>query len=156
MIADLEALNEYLQSPPNLTIERVLDVAALRAYCRVLAVGFGQPSPAAALAWLDWLTAVGLEAGTTLRHFLGRLNGNPVATASLFFGAGVAGIHNVATLPEWRRQGIGSAMTRAALRDARATGHRTATLHASDLGYSIYRRLGFQESCKIGRYMWMD
>jgi hypothetical protein len=47
-------------------------------------------------------------------------------------------------------------MTLAVLRNARAAGHRTAVLHASDLGYNIYRRLGFREVCKIGRFVWMN
>ena len=42
----------------------------------------------------------------------------------LVFGAGVAAVHWVVTLPEMRHLGIGTAMTLAALREARTIGYR--------------------------------
>ena len=60
----------------------------------------------------------------------------------------------VATLPEARRQGLGTALTLAPLRDARALGYRFATLQASKMGVGVYRRLGFWEQFKVGMYAW--
>jgi predicted acetyltransferase len=67
----------------------------------------------------------------------------------------VAGIYNVGTVPEARGKGIGAAMTLAPLLEARARGYRIAILHASDFGYNVYRRLGFQEYCKMHIFAWM-
>jgi ribosomal protein S18 acetylase RimI-like enzyme len=88
------------------------------------------------------------------RYYLGYLDGKPVATVLLFFGAGVAAVHWVVTLPEVRYQGIGTAMTLAALREARAAGYRVAILTASSYGERIYRRIGFRSYCTISKYSW--
>ena len=98
----------------------------------------------------DLFAGLGFE--LPLRSYLGVLDGKPVATSQLFLGVGVAGIYVVATLPEARRQGIGSALTLAPLLDARAMGFRIGILHASPMGLSMYRRLGFQEYCRMGHY----
>ena len=48
----------------------------------------------------------------------------------------------MATIPQYRRQGIAAALTAAALRVAREAGAVQAFLDASD-GKSVYTRLGF-------------
>jgi predicted N-acetyltransferase YhbS len=82
------------------------------------------------------------------------LNGRPVATSQLFLSAGVAGIYNVTCLPEARGQGIGAAITLAPSLAARGMGYRVAILQASDLGYPVYRRLGFQDFGERSIYLW--
>jgi predicted acetyltransferase len=77
-----------------------------------------------------------------------------VATATLVPSTGVAGIYNVATLPEARGQGIGAAMTATVLRAGRDLGCHTAILIASELGEPVYRRVGFEECCRVGEYVW--
>jgi ribosomal protein S18 acetylase RimI-like enzyme len=70
----------------------------------------------------------------------------------LFDGAGVAGIYNVCTVPEARGRGIGRAVTAAALEDAVARGLRLAVLGSSELGYPVYRRLGFRDVSRLRSY----
>src|SRR5262249_8071360 len=57
------------------------------------------------------------------------------------------------TDPEWRRRGIGHAMTAAALRGARERGVRRACLDATDAGRRIYSRLGFEAVTKMTRFL---
>ena len=45
-------------------------------------------------------------------------------------------------------------MTLAALREAKDLGHIIGVLTSSEMGYSVYRRLGFAEHCRIGFYKW--
>ncbi len=149
MAVDLLALNEGLPAPPDLTVEQVADVATLKQWCRC----FEWPDFVEA-AWLDLLTSIGLGAQSPLRYYLGRLKGEPAAASLLFLGAGVAGIYNVATLPEARRQGVGTATTLAPLREARALGYRVGILQSSEMGFSVYHKVGFREYCKISTYVW--
>ena len=153
MAADLGTLPATLETPPGLVIDRVRDEQDLAIWTRTLAAGFGEGEREA--AWTgEMYRRIGLGDEQPWRHYLGRLNSVPVATASLFLGAGVAGIYFVFTIEKARRQGIGAAITHAALRDAYALGYQIGVLGASELGYSVYQRLGFQECCRIGIYEW--
>jgi len=153
MAVDLLMLNEDLQTPPGLIIEQVSDVETLKQWYEVFAVGFGMPDFVES-AWLDLFVSVGLGAQLPLRHYVGWLNGEAVGTSSLLLAAGVAGIYNVATMPEARRQGIGAALTSTPLREARALGYRVGILQSSEMGFRVYHKIGFREYCKIGMYVW--
>jgi GNAT superfamily N-acetyltransferase len=102
-------------------------------------------------AFYDLISHVGLD---TLQAYLGWLDEAPVATSLQVLAAGVAGIYNVATIPEARRQGIGAAMTAYPLREAQALGYQVGILGASELGAEVYRSLGFREYCRIDQYVW--
>lgn len=153
MAADLSRLPAEIAAPPGFIVERVRDQAALDIWAHTLGLGFGEGQREA--AWVgDMYQRTGLGDDVPWRHYLGRLDRAPVATASLFLGAGVAGIYFVFTAEAARRKGIGGAITHAALRDALALGYHTGVLGASELGRSVYARLGFQECCRIGIYEW--
>ncbi|MEU0550445.1 GNAT family N-acetyltransferase [Micromonospora sp. NPDC005979] len=82
--------------------------------------------------------------GTVIR-LAGRLaDGRIVGTAVAWLSHGLVTLYFVGTQPEQRRQGIGAAMTRAALDLARERGAHTAALTSSPVGEGIYRRLGFR------------
>ena len=134
-------------------VEPVCDAERLGTWSRVLCQAFGAPQNFGD-AFADLAAAVGLGPSSPFRHFLGRCEGEPVATCSLFLGAGVAGIYDVGTLPERRHRGFGAAITRAAIAAAAADGYRVAILHSSDLGRNMYRSLGFEAVCAIGQYVW--
>jgi hypothetical protein len=153
MVIDLSAPPASPETPAELVIERVRDEHALAIWTRTLAAGFGEGEREA--AWTgEMYRRIGLGDQQPWRHYLAWLGSTPVATASLFLGAGVAGIYFVFTVEEARRQGIGAAITLRALRDAHQLGYRVGVLGASELGYSIYMWLGFQECCRIGIYEW--
>ena len=151
MALEIDRLPEDAPMPPGLTIETVRDERGLVDWVDVWLF----PLPADVRPFLlDPFRRRGLGDDLPWRFFVGRLGGEPVAISSIFVGEGVAAVHFVVTVPEVRRRGIGSAMTRHVLREARALGYRVAVLTASPLGIGSYRRLGFQEYCRIGRYEW--
>jgi GNAT superfamily N-acetyltransferase len=153
MAVDLQALQDSQPDPVGLTIEPVQDFETLKAWCQTFVTGIEFPADTVS-SFLDWYTHTCLEAHLPLRHYLGRLNGEAVATSSVFYASGVAGIYNVSTLPGARRRGIGAAMTLTALRAGRAAGYRAAILQATPRGAPIYRKLGFQAYCDISIYEW--
>ncbi len=153
MAADLRALDDDTKLSLDFIIERVDDLAGLRTWSEIFTTAFGQ-SESAAEATVAVETDLGIGDHPWRRLYVGSLCGEPVATAMLFLGAGVAGIHGVGTLPKVRRRGLGKAMTVTPLLEARAMGYRVGVLHASPLGVGVYRKLGFQEYCRLCRYVW--
>lgn len=154
MAVDLRALNEDVQAPTGLTIERVGDLETLKTWCHTLVSSFPMPDLITEPA-LDWFASIGFAAQAPVRSYLGRLNGEPVATSQLLLAAGVAGIYGVSTRPDARRQGLGTALTLAALREGRELGYRVGVLGATDEGaLSVYQKIGFREYCKMGIYVW--
>jgi len=153
MAVELQGLRP-LQLPAGLAISRVRTPDDLAAWVKTLGKGFGEGPKEA--EWVgEIFTTLGLE-HASWRHYLGRFDGEPVATATLFLGAGVAGIYFVFTVPEARQRGIGAALTVAPLLEARALGYRIGVLGASMMGEPVYRRLGFREYCRIELFEWRE
>ena len=146
MAADLQELNESAQTVDGLEVRVVADDEALRAWAHIFTLGYGMPS--------DWgpaiyNLAVRLGLGFPIRNYLGYWKSKLVATSCLFFGAGVAGIYSVSTLPEARGKGIGTSVTLEPLRKARELGYRIGVLQSSEMGYNVYKNLGFRHLCQI-------
>jgi ribosomal protein S18 acetylase RimI-like enzyme len=146
MAMDLQTLAEPRQTVDGLEVRPVSDDESLRIWAHVFTAGYGLPA--------DWEPSVyelerrlGLD--LPVRNYLGYWNGKPVATSLLFIGGGVAGIYNVATLREARGNGVGAALTHLPLEDAREMGYRIGVLQSSELGYNVYKKLGFRHLCQI-------
>ena len=61
----------------------------------------------------------------------------------------VAGIYDVATRPEYRRRGFGSALFKHLVNEAKQAKYESAVLVASAEGAGIYERAGFQKDCVV-------
>ncbi|MDU0199463.1 MULTISPECIES: GNAT family N-acetyltransferase [Paenibacillus] len=88
-----------------------------------------------------------------LRHFAGFLDGRPAGVVTAFQDGETIGIYNVATAGEYRRRGIGSALTAHAIREGQAAGGKLAVLQSSEMGVRVYRAMGFSEEVRIDFYM---
>ncbi|MBM3238718.1 GNAT family N-acetyltransferase [Candidatus Poribacteria bacterium] len=152
MAIDLSILKEDGPQPHNFTIRPVENNETLETWVRVAAKGFDIPASIHD-SIVDLERSVGAGPDVSPRRYIGYQNGVPVATSGMFIHSGVAAICWVATLPEARRQGIGAAMTRMPLIDARLKGYRVSTLVAMEMGHSVYKKLGFQDVCSISLYL---
>lgn len=157
MFADLRKMNEAVleQAPAGFTIEEVQDERDLADFKRVLIAGYGMPDLMAD-GWVQASRRAGIGK-TPWRMYLGRLNGEPVATNIILNSAGVAGVYGIATIPSMRGKGIGSAITLKPLLDARDEGYTYSVLFASDMAIHTYERIGFQLcDVRINRYLWRN
>lgn len=124
---------------PGLDVRPVEDAEAAAEWERVLVEGYPVPElqpfapgsllPAQALAAPGW------------RHWVGRLDGAPVATASAFVDERHVRVEFISALAECRGRGVGAAMTATA---TLADPSKAAVLIASDLSRGVYRRLGYR------------
>jgi GNAT superfamily N-acetyltransferase len=147
-----------ISAPPDtaahvrgLRIRPVTDAEALRTWMRTW--GCGAPDEVIE-RWHRVFSALPYGPDGALRMFIGTLADEPVATVYLHLTGPVATVHYVVTRHEFRRRGIGGAMTEFAVREARSADCRVAVLSASALGAGVYRRLGFREIGLVSNYVW--
>lgn len=140
MAVDLSAIASPFPPPPGMTIERVVDEEGVRLwgnFHRYLEHD-QRDEPRERL-----YISLGLDGDQPLRHYIARLGREPVGAFSLFLGREAAGINNVEVAPERQRRGVGTAITRAVLEEARRLGSRVGVLAPTPESRSMYEHLGF-------------
>ena len=103
-------------------------------------------------SWHAAFTAIGFAHDAPVRVYVGREDGRPVSSSFLVLGAGVAGVYGVHTDPAERGRGLGAALTRAPMREARDAGYEVAVLQAAPKAAPLYGRIGFRTVCEVGIY----
>lgn len=141
--------------PQDLVITEVENAESLRIKNNVERDGFESSMQAGEQYYKTYLYH-GFGPGKERRHFIGWLQGKPVAVSGLLFYGGVAGIYGVTTLPAARQQGLGAMMTIHALHEARKAGYPIAVLSSTPMSQGIYQRLGFTEYCQFQIYVRSD
>jgi GNAT superfamily N-acetyltransferase len=76
--------------------------------------------------------------------FLAYREGEPVATGLGFTSDQITGVWAIATVPAHRGQGFGTAITWAVVNAGREKGARATHLWATEMGYPVYRKMGFR------------
>jgi predicted GNAT family acetyltransferase len=105
----------------------------------VLSVAFGAPKGLLARFTADLMTM------PEVTWYVGRVDGSIVSTALGLSVDGATGIFNVATPPEHRGRGYGTALTARVAREGFAAGSEFAFLQSSEIGHAVYRQLGFRD-----------
>ena len=155
MVAELSKMNEAVlqQTPGGFFIREITSEAELYDFKKVFVETYEIPEWAGQ-AWVDATLKIGMGK-TPWRIFVGYLDDQPVATNMLFNGGGVASVYAVATVPSARGKGIGAAITLTPLLEAREDGYIYAVLFSTEMGKSVYQRIGFRMTdVRINRYLW--
>ncbi|HEX2622261.1 MAG TPA: GNAT family N-acetyltransferase [Phototrophicaceae bacterium] len=143
MVAQLPALT---LSPENssITVWQASALGDLIAASMIRRIAFRFPEGAALNYFNDmaesWLT------GDVARLYLARWQDDPpAAIGALIMGDGSPGVYVMATLPKWRRHGLGKAILARILADASAMPDRYSmiVLTASRFGFPLYQQMGF-------------
>jgi GNAT superfamily N-acetyltransferase len=85
--------------------------------------------------------------------WVGYRGAEPVTSAAVVIGAGVAGVYNVATIPGWQRHGFGEGVMRHALTEVqRQHGIEQTILQSTPAGYGLYERMGYRSVTRVAVY----
>lgn len=135
------ALTSLDEIPPQDSVAEIVEVTdpdEREAYSAVTASAFGWPP-----AVVEPVDRAALAADD-VRSFLGNVDGDPAASGLLVRSDDVAGVYSIGVVEEFRRRGIGEAMTRAVLRAGREAGCQVGVLQSSEMGHPLYERMGFE------------
>lgn len=149
MAVDLYRLRVDFPAPPGLTVTSLEESVRLSGNVHPF---LGPTRTARGRNLLEGVLLMVESRPRRMWHFLAWLDGAPVGSATVFLGAGVAGLYHVGTVPAARGRGIGKAVTLAALGQARDLGCRIAILHSSRQGEGMYRQLGFSEVGRVSHW----
>ncbi|MCW4018203.1 MAG: GNAT family N-acetyltransferase [Candidatus Bathyarchaeota archaeon] len=89
------------------------------------------------------------------QFYVGCIDGEPVGTCALFSSGGVGGIFDVGTLVDFRKRGVGAALTIHALKKSMEAGNIVHTLQAETGGGAerLYEKIGFKTEYKLQYYI---
>lgn len=152
MVIDLAGLAERVPVATDFRVERVHNEEQFGVWADINARGFGGGDyNAFRAAYLRH----GFGDDAQAIHFVGFAGDQPVTSSTLLIAGGSASAYNISTPTELRRQGYGSAITHATLLAARERGYRSSWIWSSDLGRSLYQKLGFViTDFGIREYQW--
>jgi GNAT superfamily N-acetyltransferase len=114
------------------------------------------PLPEPPLRPADIEVADGLEPGLAtylpesfaddpeVRVFSARVDHQPAGVSIAIRTGDVSGVYGVGTRPEFRRRGVGTALSWAAVNAGREWGCDTVVLQATAAGLQVYKRMGFR------------
>lgn len=80
----------------------------------------------------------------SIRHYLAYVQDDVAACATIMLNNGIAGVWNVGTLRNFRKQGVASALLFQALTTATLDGYPGSVLIASPMGRPLYEEMGYQ------------
>lgn len=135
----LPTLEDIPPSESVADISIVTDTDELDDFVEVFAEVFDAPYDL-----VKQVTPATLLTDDTIHLFIGRVDGKVVACGRLVQTGDVAGVYAIGVTEEFRRHGIGRAMTWAVLRVGREAGCEVGALQSSEMAYPLYEQMGFE------------
>lgn len=133
-LSDLSA-----EMPAHLELAPVTHPDQLETVAIATADGFGAP-----VEFTRHMAPASMIDDDSMQWFVGHVDGEPAACGQLLLTDEVAGVYTIAVCAPFRRRGLGEAMTRAVLLAGRDRGATYGILQSSDMGRSVYERMGFE------------
>jgi ribosomal protein S18 acetylase RimI-like enzyme len=142
LYADLSALGRAPDVPDGFRLERVRDDQMMAEWAAVSEAGFGADLGS---CFYDAYARHGYGTDAFSVHYTGFLGDTPVTSGTVLDAGGSASIYDVSTPPDFRRQGLGAAITHAMMREIGRLGYADTWIWSSDLAHSLYRNLGYRD-----------
>ena len=127
--------------PPALTIRVVADAESFAAFLAITRTP------------LKYVPSLVAATDPAVALLVGYHASEPVATSRISCLGTIADVMGVTTLPDLRRRGYGTAMTWSAIAEGARRGCTVASLTATEMGYPVYVRMGFQPVCVFNTYL---
>lgn len=139
---------EFRQNPvPDVQIEILSDGTHLNDWIQPIQIAFEMNDAVAK----QYQTCLEKNAKHFV-HFIAKTDNKIIAAASLFLHKDIAGLYNLAVVPEYRTKGIGTALHCARLNEARKQGYNYATLQATPMATHLDESLGFEKLSELTIY----
>lgn len=144
MVFDSAKRSINTQPPIGLEVHEVQDKAGVDAFANGILPAYEMPVEFASYFSVAH-ERLGFYPQVPVRSFYGVWEGRPVTGSMVFFVENTAVIQCVATHPEARGHGFAQAVVSACMQAAKAEGYRYIVLQASDMGYPVYLKMGYEE-----------
>jgi ribosomal protein S18 acetylase RimI-like enzyme len=125
--------------PGDLEIRLVAETTTMQHHVDVIAQSFAMP-----MDFAQQFVSENLLRIPDVELYVGYVDGEPVASSALVASHRAAGVYNVGCLDSHRRRGYGEAMTSHAVQRGGEIGCTFGSLQASEMGRSVYERMGFR------------
>lgn len=136
------------QDHGGLEIRVVTDERGIADHIAAGAAGFEIP-----IEWMERIVGADLLTVPGATLYAGYVDGIPVTSGLGVMTGRTIGVYNIATAEAARRRGFGATMTMRIVNDGAAAGCDVAILQASDMGRSVYERLGFRTVVDYDAYV---
>jgi N-acetylglutamate synthase-like GNAT family acetyltransferase len=77
-------------------------------------------------------------------HYTAYKNGVIAGASTLFLTRNAVMLHNIATLTNYRKCGVGTALTLHMMKEAKKKGYKHCFLDSSEVAFNLYRKIGFK------------
>ena len=144
-----ERLNPPQRALPALDVRPVADQRTRDAFAHIMSVAFEIPHSICAAIYGSERAWTGALSG-----YVGFVNQKPVTTTAASITGDVIGLYSVATIPACRRAGYAESIMRHVIEQTgRSHGIERTVLQATQDGFSLYRRMGYQTVTKFNVYI---